>query len=71
MRDNAAGDFALIIAAELDQLNQARRHLGRRVVDPMTRGGAAYLVSLALIDRRRRQYRESLRTLLLASEHDA
>lgn len=71
MKDNPAGDFALIIGSELDQLNLARAHLGRRHVDPTTPGGARFLMSLALIDRRRRNYRQSLKTLHLASEYEA
>jgi hypothetical protein len=60
----AARSAALRLGDRLDQLNMARAQMARRRVDPMTAGGAAWLMNLAQMDRRRRILRRALASAL-------
>jgi hypothetical protein len=63
--------LALWLGEQLDQLNMRRQHLGRRHVDPMTRGGLAFINYLAELDHRRRLLRMALNHALEATARHA
>lgn len=55
---------ALRLGDSLEQANLERRDRGRRHVDPMTPGGARWLLELAHLDARRRELRRRLAATL-------